>query len=45
MFTKSENEYVAKNTSQSKNVSTDSLKQVERYHRTNFRDSFTEKPF
>lgn len=29
----------------SKNVSTDSLKQLERYYRTNFRDSFTEKPY
>ena len=45
MFTKAENEYVAKNTSQLQGISTDSLKQVERYHRTNFRDSFTEKPF
>ncbi|MCE2963735.1 MAG: protein translocase subunit SecDF [Chitinophagales bacterium] len=45
MFTKAENEYVAKNTSHLKAVSTDSLKQVERYYRTNFRDSFTEKPF
>jgi SecD/SecF fusion protein len=45
MFTKSENEYVAKNTSSLKNVSADSLKQVERYYKTNFRDSFTEKPY
>lgn len=45
MFTKSENEYVAKNTSHLKNVSIDSLKQLERYYRTNFRDSFTEKPY
>jgi hypothetical protein len=38
MFTKSENEYVAKNTSHLKNVSIDSLKQLERYYRTNFRE-------
>lgn len=45
MFNKAENEYVAKNTSQLQGVSLDSLKQMERYHRSNFRDSFTEKPF
>jgi len=46
MFNKAENEYVAKNTANLKGiVSLDSLKQAERYYKTNFRDSFTEKPF
>lgn len=45
MFTNAESKYVANQTSYLKNVSTDSLKTVERYYRTNFRDSFTDKPF
>lgn len=45
MFNKSEEEYVSKQTSHIQNISTDSLKQLERYYRTSFRDSFTEKPY
>lgn len=46
MFNKAENEYVTQKTAYLKGaVSLDSLKQVERYFKTNFRDSFTEKPY
>jgi SecD/SecF fusion protein len=45
MFTKSENEYVAKNTKQFTNIPTDSLRKIESNLRTAFRDSFTDKPF
>jgi len=45
MFTKAENEYVAKNTKNLLNVPTDSLRKVQGNLRTSFRDSFSDKPF
>ncbi len=45
MFTKAENEYIAKGTKNLTNVSTDSLRRVQNNLKTAFRDSFTDKPF
>jgi SecD/SecF fusion protein len=45
MFTKSEDEYVTKNTQGLANIPTDSLRKIQSNYRTAFRDSFSDKPF
>lgn len=45
MFTKSEGEYVAKNTKHLTNIPTDSLRKIQSNLKTAFRDSFSDKPF
>lgn len=45
MFTKAENQYIANGTRNMANLPTDSVRKVENYLKTAFRDSFTDKPF
>ena len=45
MFTKSEGEYVAKNTKHLTNIPTDSLRKIQSNLKTAFRDSISDKPF